>query len=109
MKSFKIEMNFTVSDEYYDAQIVTLKEDIASGKAQAKYGDVKMKITIDTKEKTVELIGEVNLEELLSTLKSLELNWKEFKIVPTNNTIYIPQYLQYPNQPFPWTIITTTI
>lgn len=68
-----------------------------------------MKLTIDTTAKTVEFNEEINLEDLVSTVKALLPNgvWKEFKLMPTASHVnwypYIPQCDPVPVQPYYFT------
>jgi hypothetical protein len=66
-----------------------------------------MKITIDTTAKTIEISEEINLADLVDTMKGLFPggNWKEFKIktvappVQTWYPYYYPYY-SYPSYPY---------
>ena len=77
-----------------------------------------MKIQLDTITKTVKIVEEVNLGELLKTLQQLLPNglWKEFKLEMNKNIewrdpiIIRPYYPPCPPyyNPYPWIMCTTT-
>lgn len=73
-----------------------------------------MKIKLDTEEKTIQVESNVNLGELINSLRKLLPNgaWKEFELKPEviNNTIWPSpiiikenEYIQrWPHNNFPW-------
>ena len=66
-----------------------------------------MTLKIDFDNKTVEVDSSTGLQDIIETLKSLDLNWKEFSIKPAEGARLvvmerhtIPQYvLSYPIYP----------
>lgn len=68
-----------------------------------------MKLTIDTTAKTIEFNEEINIVDLVDTVKALFPSgvWKEFKLTPTashaNWYPYVPQFDPAPIQPYYFT------
>jgi hypothetical protein len=55
-----------------------------------------MKFEIDTIEKTIKLLEDVNMKELNSTLKSMLVDWKEYTILYKEDSCnYIPYSFPY--------------
>ena len=58
-----------------------------------------MKITIDTTAKTISISEEINLSELVETLKNLlpADTWKEYKLITEKEINWYPYVPSYPN------------
>lgn len=61
-----------------------------------------MKVTIDVENKTIELTGQMNIKDLVKTLKEvLPKDWKEYSIKPIVE--YVPLYPDYTYESIkPW-------
>ena len=57
-----------------------------------------MKITIDTKSKTIQLEEEVIIDDLLKELEDMNIDYTEYKLIPFSQIYTYPLYQPY-NQP----------
>jgi hypothetical protein len=69
-----------------------------------------MKLQIDTKEKTITILEDSNIKELVKALKGMLGDDYENYSIMSNTTIfsyYYPWYQWQPYQPLPWITYTT--
>lgn len=60
-----------------------------------------MKLTIDVPKKTIQFHDEIELDELITFLETQLVNWKEYKIIPSQQIVTVKEIEYVPSiQPY---------